>query len=221
MEPMTRITQQVDWITLALLISIIILVVAKTLFQTRFFNFIILPFNNKYITLYSKKDRLIHGFHILMIAFLLLNLSLYIALCSTIFTGNPEYTQPLFAIAIFGLLTLFIIAKGLLQLSNGIVFDKEEVVSDLIFRKLSYMNYSGLVMFLANVFLTYINRESREIVFVSLFFILAVNSIGFFTLIKHYQKLISNYFFYFILYLCALEIAPLVIIASYLKETGI
>ncbi|MGB7395465.1 MAG: DUF4271 domain-containing protein, partial [Pricia sp.] len=30
----------------------------------------------------------------------------------------------------------------------------------------------------------------------------------------------ANYFFYFILYLCALEIAPFIIIGSYLKQLG-
>ena len=37
-------------------------------------------------------------------------------------------------------------------------------------------------------------------------------------LLKNYQKILIPNIFYFILYLCALEIAPLVVIGSYLKD---
>jgi len=47
--------------------------------------------------------------------------------------------------------------------------------------------------------------------------ILLINAIGIAKLLKNYQKALFPYFMYFILYLCTLEIAPLVLIGSYLK----
>ncbi|WFO18183.1 DUF4271 domain-containing protein [Cellulophaga baltica 4] len=41
---------------------------------------------------------------------------------------------------------------------------------------------------------------------------------GWVTAIRNHQKLITNNFFYFILYLCALEIAPLVLLGDYFKD---
>jgi hypothetical protein len=76
-------------------------------------------------------------------------------------------------------------------------------------------------MLAANIILTYVLNDSKIVVFVSIFLIVVVNVIGWITIIKNYQKIISSYFFYFILYLCALEIAPFVIIANYLKDQGI
>jgi len=76
-------------------------------------------------------------------------------------------------------------------------------------------------MLAANIILTYVLNDSKIVVFASIFLIVVVNVIGWITIIKNYQKIISGYFFYFILYLCALEIAPFVIIANYLKDQGI
>jgi hypothetical protein len=62
--------------------------------------------------------------------------------------------------------------------------------------------------------LTYILKDSLSVVYVAIFLIVTVNVVGLITLIKNHQKLITSHFFYFILYLCALEIAPLVIILN-------
>ncbi|MBT8312181.1 MAG: DUF4271 domain-containing protein, partial [Eudoraea sp.] len=61
MEPVYRTIISNDWVTLVILISLVLLVIAKILFASRFMTFIILPFNSKYIFMYNKKDRLIHG----------------------------------------------------------------------------------------------------------------------------------------------------------------
>ncbi|MGB5376873.1 DUF4271 domain-containing protein, partial [Muriicola sp.] len=77
MEPVLREIGREDWITLIIFSSVIFLVLAKSLFYGRFSNFIILPFNNKYIFLYNKNDRLMNWFHIFFAAFELLNVSLF------------------------------------------------------------------------------------------------------------------------------------------------
>jgi hypothetical protein len=101
-------------------------------------------------------------------------------------------------------------------MGNGFVFNNGKVISEFIFKKLSYFNYSALVAFLANIILTYVFKDSKAVVFTSLFLIVLINAIGWFTIIKNHQKYLTSHFFYFILYLCALEIAPFVIILNYL-----
>ena len=49
MEAVERMVLSNDWITGILLLSLLCMVFAKELFYNRFLNFIILPFNNKYI----------------------------------------------------------------------------------------------------------------------------------------------------------------------------
>ena len=58
MEAVLRTAQTPDWITFLIFASLIFIVSAKGLFYGRYMNFIILPFNNKYIFLYNKKDKL-------------------------------------------------------------------------------------------------------------------------------------------------------------------
>ncbi len=218
MEPILRTADTADWITIILLSSIILLVLAKSLFYSRFLNFIILPFNNKYIFMYNKKEKLINWFHIFFTFFQLINFSLFVFLAGKIFFDTTENGYPFMYPIILGCILGFIFIKVVLQLANGFIFGSNKAISELIFKKLSYLNYTGLVMFLANLLLAYVARDSRIVVFVATFLILLINVIGWITLLRNHQKFITNYFFYFILYLCALEISPFIIIGSYLKN---
>jgi len=218
MEPVQRVINNIDWITAIIFSSILFMAIAKNLFYNRFLNFIILPFNNKYIFMYNKKDKLLNWFNIFFTIFQLLNFSLFIYLTSNILYNSESELYPVVFSIILGLLFLFLFAKILLQMGGGFVFNNNKIISEFIFKKLSYLNYSSIIMLAANIILAYVLKDSKIVVFVSIFLIVVVNVIGWITIIKNYQKVISSYFFYFILYLCALEIAPIVIIANYLKD---
>ncbi len=221
MEPVQRVIHNINWITVIIFCSILCIVIAKNLFYNRFLNFMILPFNNKYIFMYNKKDKLINWFNIFFTLFQLLNFSLFIYYASNILSNsNSELYFLVFSI-ILGFLVLFLFGKILLQLGSGFIFNNNKIISEFIFKKLSYLNFSSIIMLAANIVLTYVFKDSKIVVFVSIFLVVVVNIIGWITIIKNYQKIISGYFFYFILYLCALEIAPFVIIANYLKDQGI
>lgn len=220
MEPLLRNIENIDWITLLIFGSLLLIVVAKSTFYNRFLNFIILPFNNKYIFMYNKKEKLMNWFHIFLTVFQVVNFSLFLYLSWKTFFGSLKdselnlYMYPIILVA----LLLFLIIKVFLQLGNGFIFNSNKTISELIFKKLSYLNHSGLIMFLANIILCYVFKDSKAVVYVTFFFILLINGIGWITLLRNHQKYIANNFFYFILYLCALEIAPWVIIGSYLKD---
>lgn len=217
MEPITRITENIDWITLVLLGSLLLIVIAKKFFYSRFLNFIILPFNNKYIIMYNKKEKLFSWFHILLTTFQITNISLFAFLSwKAYWNSEPENSRITFSL-VFGLLFLFLIIKMFLQLANGFIFGAYRLVSELLFKKISYLNYSSLVLFLANVLLSFVYIDSISLVLSAITLFIIINIIGWVTVIRIHQKFISSYFFYFILYLCALEIAPLIILGSFLK----
>ncbi len=218
MEPVQRVINNIDWITAIIFSSILFMVIAKNLFYNRFLNFIILPFNNKYIFMYNKKDKLLNWFNIFFTIFQLLNFSLFIYLAWNILSNSENDQYFVVFSIILGFLFLFLFGKILLQMGGGFVFNNNKIISEFIFKKLSYLNYSSIIMLAANIIITYVLKDSKMVVFVSIFLIVVVNVIGWITIIKNYQKLISGYFFYFILYLCALEIAPFIIIANYLKD---
>jgi len=208
-ETIFRDTVNIDWITLLLFGSLVLVVLVKIAFYNRFLNFIILPFNNKYVFMYNKKEKLLNWFHIFFTLFQVINFSLFIYLSvRVLFKKNAfvsidsSYHYPI----ILGGLLLFILVKVSLQLGNGFIFNSHKVISELIFKKLSYLNYSSLIMFVANVVLCYVFRDSQVVVYAAMFLILLINVIGWVTLLKNHQNFLASNFFYFILYLCALEI---------------
>ena len=217
MEPILRTTDTADWIGILVLLSMLLPVLAKSFFYSRFMNFIILPFNNKYIFMYNKKEKLMNWFHVLFTLFMFINLSVFVYLSGEILVSDASAAYPYPYPIILGCLLGFILLKVVLQLVNGFIFESNKAMSELIFKKLSYLNYTGIVMFIANLILGYTLSDSRIVVFITIFLILSINVIGWVTLLRIHQKFITNYFFYFILYLCALEISPLVIIGSYLN----
>ncbi|WP_411028996.1 DUF4271 domain-containing protein [Spongiimicrobium sp. 3-5] len=218
MEPILRSISNTDWITLVIFTSILCVVAAKGIFYVRFMNFVILPFNNKYIFMYNKKDRLLNWFHILFTFFQVMNFALLIYFIKDIFFASENTDSFMTYLLILGLLLLFLLIKVSLQLGNGFIFGTNKTISEFIFKKLSYLNYSGIIMFLANVILAFVAKDSKTVVYVSIFLILLINCIGWVTVVKNHQKFIAGNFFYFILYLCALEITPFVIIGSFLKD---
>ena len=223
MEPILRHIVNSDWVTALIFGSLLLIVVAKRTFYNRFLNFIILPFNNKYIFLYNKKEKLVNWFHVFFTLFQIINLSLFVFLSwKVLFKFNQTsdispFAYPLILLSVL----LFVSLKVALQLGNGFIFGSNKVISQLVFKKLSYLNYSSLIMFLANVVLSYVFKGSEIVIYVAFFLIFLVNCIGWATLVRNHQKFIANNFFYFILYLCALEIAPIVLISSYLNYSTI
>lgn len=219
MEPILRNIENIDWITIIVIVSFILLASAKKVFYIRFLNFIMLPFNNKYIVMYNKREKLMNWFHVFFTVFQLINFSLFVFLTIRAFSQgkNTGITSPSIYPILIGFLTLFLAIKFFIQLSNGFIFGTNRTISEIIFKKLSYLNYSAIIMFLGNIILAYVLNDSKIVVYIVLLIVLIINAIGWITMLRNHQKFIAANFFYFILYLCALEIAPFVIIGSYLN----
>ncbi|WKX78310.1 DUF4271 domain-containing protein [Zobellia laminariae] len=143
---------------------------------------------------------------------------MFVFLARQILRGDTNDAYPFMYPIILACILGFIVVKIILQMSNGFIFGSGKTISELIFKKLSYLNYSGIIMFLANVMLAYVAQGSEIVVYVAILLVLLINVIGWVTVLRNHQKFITSYFFYFILYLCALEISPFVIIGSYLKQ---
>ncbi len=220
MEPILRNAQNINWITLVIFGSLLLVIIAKSTFYNRFMNFIILPVNNKYIFIYNKKEKLNNLFHFFLSIFQVFNFSLFIFFSWKILYASETYSISLFAYPIIlGSVTLFLLFKTLVQLGSAFIFSNNKTISELVFKKSSYLNYSGIIMFIANIILAYVLKDSKIVIYITFFLILVINGIGWATLLRTHQKYIIGNFVYFILYLCALEIAPLIILGSYLNDS--
>jgi hypothetical protein len=218
MNPIYRSITDLDWMTILLVVSLILLSVGKYFFKTSFFNFIILPFNNKYISLNKKKGKILQGFHVIMSLFQIINLALFFFVARNTLQDQHFGAYTEFYLVIALCLMVFFTVKILLQLANGYFFENSELMTGLIFEKLTYFNYGGLIAFAGNVLMIYVFPEFVPLVYIIILVLLAVNVIGLARILRNHQKLIAGNIFYFILYLCTLEISPIAIIISYLNS---
>ena len=142
MEPIEKTIVSLDWMTITLFTSLVVLALGKYLFHKKFLNFIILPFNDKYILLHNKKGQFSHWFHLLLTLFQLVNLSLFIFLILDTFEVIPQDRTLTNYLILLGFLALFELVKFLIQIFTGFVFNNLNLVGSFIFSKISYLNFS-------------------------------------------------------------------------------
>jgi len=217
MIPLPRHSLSLDWITLLLFFGLLLVTFGKYYFKGAFVSFFILPFNNKYIGLTKKKGLVFNGFHVLMTAFQLINIPLFLYMARNVILGHTLTFYPTMFWVMLLVLLGFIVVKIGLYLANGYFFEQASIMKELIFQKLSYFNYGGILAFFANCYLAYIGIAPVVAVYGTFVLLLAVHFIGLGNILRNNQKLIRSNVSYFILYLCALEIAPLLILFGTLK----
>ena len=218
MNPEYRTIVGADWLTLILIGSLLLLTIGKYFFKPTFGAYLILPFNNKYLTLNKKKGRLFSWFHLLLTFFQLCNISIFAFLVHNSLIAKNSGSYPILFFMILGGLVIFLVSKILLQFGVGYFFENYAMVSDLIFEKLTFFNYSSFIAFSGNLVLIYILPDSKTVVYTTIGLIFLINLIGLFNVVRIHQKLILSNILYFILYLCTLEISPLVLLGSFLND---
>ncbi|MGV1011521.1 MAG: DUF4271 domain-containing protein [Flavobacterium sp.] len=202
-----RIIESKDWATLVFVISIVLIAIAKSAFESRFNDFIRLVVSDKYTKIYRESSHLMSGFNLLLLIVNLVSLSFFIQL---IFyhLGLGGKTDWMLFVRIFTLLTVFILSKFLIEKIIATIFGIEEVIEQFNLQKVTYRTYLGLLLLPISIILFYSNIIANSLIFVIIFILLTINLLTYFISLKIYKNLIFNKLFYFILYLCALEIAP-------------
>ena len=207
-----------DWFTVSIMICMVFIAMAKLLFSNRFNDFIEIIGNSNYLKIYIKDQKFINTFDGLLFINLVISLTLFVILIINNLDSNLEPNNiELFYKLFIGLGSILII-KVLLDRLIGSLFDIDELMNDYVFQKITYKNYLGLILVPINILLIYAVTPSRSIIFVAIFILFAVNFVGFLEFLKSHLNTIKDNLFYFILYICALEIAPYVILYKVLNS---
>nr|WP_315189749.1 DUF4271 domain-containing protein [uncultured Flavobacterium sp.] len=202
-----RITENKDWATLLFLLSFIIIAFSKSVSENRFNDFINLIFSDKYIKVYRDSSHLKSGFTISLFLVQVISLAFFIQLSLHIF-GYASKTDWILYIQITTFLIFFILSKFLIEKIIATSFNIEEFVEQFNLQKVTYRTYIGLFLLPIDIILFYYDNFSRSIPATIIGIVLVINVLTYFISIKNYQNLIFSKLFYFILYLCAFEIAP-------------
>ena len=207
MQLSERILVNRDWATVLFVLAIAIIALNKSVFSVRFNEFIKLGYSDKYNKVYKDTNNLLSWFTISMFIIQLISFSFFILLLLSFFnyTKTDNYIT---YIQIVTFLFVFVLSKFLIEKIVGTAIDSENVVDQFNLIKTNYRAFLGLILLPINIVLYYNEVPVKTVFYVILGIFLLYNVFTYYFLVKTYQKLILGKLFYFILYLCTLEIAP-------------
>ena len=202
-----RIIENKDWATFLFVLSFATIALTKSVFENRFTDFTKLIYSDKYISVYKDSSHLMSGFTIALFLVQIISFAFFIQLSLSHF-GYASKTDWILYIQIITFLIYFVLSKFLIEKIIATAFNIDEFIEHFNLQKVIYRTYIGLFILPINVILFYYDNISRSIPLLIIGIILTVNTFVYFVSVKNYQNLIFSKLFYFILYLCALEIAP-------------
>ncbi len=206
-----------EWFTIFMILGLVFVTMAKVLFTNRFLDFIGVIGNSKYLKLYTKDQKFIDVFDVLLFFNLTIALSIFTYLAYLTLEPTQNFELDVFLKVVFGITSLALI-KILIERLVGSLFEIDKIIDSYLFQKTSYKNFSGFLLLLVNALLLYTINPSKEIVLAVISIMVLLNLIGFMTSFRIHQKTVTNNIFYFILYLCALEIGPYLILYKIIVE---
>jgi len=214
-EAIERVVVSKDWITIVLLIAVTLLILNRLKSSDRYYKLKNLLINNTYINSYSKANPLLfNSFSIIFLVVYVIIISFLLFITIHQFEPSMASFDFLFYLKIAFIVCLFIGLRIIAGTLLGILFEKERTQSYFTFLKTSYLsNYSLIMLPLIAIHFYF---ESTAYTYVMLIVAVLLFLYYYFLLVKNNQSLVFGKSFYFILYLCTLEIAPFIILTKVL-----
>jgi len=200
-----RVLHSKDWITLVLFVII------KYHYSERLSRLFSLFISRNYLVIYAKHSPLLlNSFHLFfaVIQLFIFSLTIFVG----IKTNNSiaiEFEFSFFLNILTGVF-IFTVLRYFIGKLLAILFDLEKQHESLTYLKMSYLSNFCLLIFPLLVCVLYLFYNSTIAAIIIATIAVTILILYYTLIIKNNQKLIYNNFFYFILYLCALEIAPLI-----------
>jgi len=187
---------------------ILIIAILKVIYPKRFNDFIRLPVSNNYFLAKGKSEELRHPFSILLFVIQLISISLFVNL----FFLEKGKANVLLFLQILFVVFVFIIVKTSIEKMIGAIFSIEKLIDHYIYEKLSYRNFLSLLLIITNLIFYFSIKPDLNILLILTGILFLVNMLILSFSYKNYRSLIFNNLFYFLLYICALEISPYIIL---------
>ncbi|MCF4100282.1 DUF4271 domain-containing protein [Gillisia sp. M10.2A] len=212
MEAIERYSTSNDLLTLLILLVLVLMLIAKQLFQQRFSEFVALLSSSKYMVIKSKEHKALFGFNLLLFCVYVLSVSLFLFVVYRNFiSGHIENTGVILLRIITGY-SFFVLLKITVEKIIANVFDIDDFMDFYLFQKQTYRNFLSVLLFPVSIFLVYAESPKVLILYIIAAIFLLASLYTFTRIIQKNQRLYMRNWFYFILYLCALEITPYVIL---------
>ena len=109
---------------------------------------------------------------------------------------------------LLGFVSIFYVVKIMLDFSIGRLFSISELMKNYIWQKLVYHNSLGILLLLFNFLIAYSIFDGYYMTLISIYISLVFLLFSYCSIYFSMKKVIIKNWFYFILYLCTLEIIP-------------
>ena len=109
---------------------------------------------------------------------------------------------------LLGFVSIFFVVKIMLDFIIGRLFSVSELMKNYIWQKLVYHNSLGILLLLFNFLIAYSIFDGYYMILISIYISLLFLLFSYCSIYFSMKKVIIKNWFYFILYLCTLEIIP-------------
>ncbi len=203
LQAIERLITNNNWITLVIVFAVILLAIMKLLKPNKLLGYTLAPFTSGFFKKNIEKNTSFYTpFFLFLFLFSVIVISLFLFLTLTSFTNFLSYLFLLF------FTSFYFIVKYLLDFSIANILGLNTIAKYFIYTKSGYLNSLTLWLFPALIlYLFSFNNRTFLLAFFGILFVFRG-----FLIIKNNKKIVIRKFFYFILYFCTLEIAPLLIV---------
>jgi|SRR5690554_11711 len=200
-----RAVQDNSWVAFVFIGNFLLVVVLKSVFEKQFNDFLGLIYSDKYIKFYNDGSLGWFSFVLLFIQLISYSLFIQIVLANLGYWDKGNFIS--FA-QVFVFLSFFVSLKYLLEKSIASLFGIRDFYNRFLFQQASYKMYIGLLLLFLTFFMFYTKIPVDLITYLFIAFFVISNLVIYLISYRIFQKEIISNLFYFILYLCTLEIAP-------------
>lgn len=215
MEVFYRNFLNADWVIVLFFFIGLLILTAKRSSNYKFSNFCQLIFTNTYLKTY-KEDSLSGIFHLVFVAITLLLFPLgVLTFCYKLnLKSDFSFTEYLRISAIFIMLYS---AKFLIQILLGYVLQINEKVKKYTFEKQTYFSYILFIYIIPIVYFLFAIEISFFVLYLFVILWVVLFVLAMFLVVFNFKEVFFKHPFYFILYICTFEIAPIVLSIYFIK----
>ena len=212
-EGIEKISVTSDWITLIFIAVLIMIAILQFNFTERFSKLFSLVYSEKYYTDYIKTRPLIFNwFHVIFFFIIIFNISLSLYFTLNAFSTSGMTGQFYFYFQILIMTLGYFSLRYFVGYLLGNLFELEEGQNYFTFLKMSNLSLISVLIFPLLILTNYsVGFFHKFLITFGIVASLAIALFRYFVLIKN-EKLSFNNLFYLFLYLCALELAPFIVL---------
>ena len=204
-----------DAFTVIILSLIIIITLIKYNNHKKFNSLLKIFWNSSYLKKYKYEKITYYPFDYFLQINFVISLGLFVFIYNVTYNGNRLSFNFLEFLDIIQIIVAFLVLKNLTELVISWFFNIQWLTNLYLNEKINYNSLIGLIILLINVLILYFFNPSINVLFIFIYIILLLKLAAYINSFILHQKTIKKSWFYFILYLCTLEIIPYLLLYDF------